>query len=258
MITIKGAGQIEKMRKAGAIVYEALQAVGEAIKPGVTTAELDEIAERAIRNRGAVPNFKNYRGFPATICASVDNVIVHGVPGGTPLKEGSIIGIDVGAVIDGYHGDSAKTFAVGRISPEAQKLIDETERCFWLAIEQARDGARIGDLAHAVQTHAESFGYGVVRAMCGHGIGTQLHEDPEVPNYGRPGVGIRLRKGMTIAVEPMITSGSYEALFLDDGTVVTKDGSLCSHYEHTICISGKGLPELLTLPDGGAWKGGRA
>lgn len=261
MIIIKNAGQIEKLRRAGAIVYEALEAVAKAIEPGVSTRRLDDIAEQVIRSRGGIPSCKGYRmggrgpAYPGTICASVDDEVVHGIPGARRLREGQIISIDIVASLDGYHGDSARTFAVGEVSPEAKRLIEETERCFWLGVKQAVAGNRVHDISKAVQTHAEQCGYGVVRALCGHGVGQDMHEEPEVPNFISPARGPRLQPGMVITIEPMIAQGTWQVSQDSDGwTVRTDDGKLCSHYEHTMVITPDGLPDLLTLPDGGAWK----
>lgn len=249
MITIKNAAQIAKMREAGAMLHDVLTQVKGMIKPGVTTKEIDQFAEKLIRSYGAIPSFLNYEGFPASICASVDSQVVHGIPSkNVVLKEGQILSVDCGLILDGWQSDSAFTAGVGKISEEAQRLIDVTEESFFAAMEVAREGNRISDIGHAVQQYVESRGFSTVRALCGHGIGREMHEDPSVPNYGIPGHGIRLRRGMTIAVEPMITAGDYHVKTLSDGwTVVTADGSLAAHYEHTIAIT-DGEPELLSLP----------
>ena len=249
MITIKNASQIAKMREAGALLHEVLEQLKGKIEPGITTKELDRYAEKLIRGYGAVPSFLNYEGYPASICASVDSQVVHGIPSdSTVLREGQIISIDSGLILDGWQSDSAFTMGVGLISPEAQRLIDVTEQSFFAALQVAREGYRISDIGHAVQQYVEERGYSVVRDLCGHGIGREMHEDPSVPNYGAPGHGVRLRRGMTICIEPMIAAGSYNVKTLRDGwTVVTTDGSLCSHYEHTILIT-DGEPELLSLP----------
>lgn len=248
MITIKSASQIEKMRKSGEITKGALELIEEAIKPGVTTKQLDKIAYDYIKSKGAIPNFLNYNGFPGTICASVNDEVVHGIPNGRQvLKEGDIISIDMGAILDGWHSDAARTFGVGKISDEAQKLIDVTRESFFEGIKYARHGAKLGDISSAIQQYAESFGYGVVRDLVGHGIGTSLHEDPSVPNFGRAGHGVKLAAGMVLAVEPMINEGTWKVEMLDDGwTVVTADGKLSAHYENTIAIT-KGDCEILTL-----------
>lgn len=253
MISIKSPKEIEYMRESGRIVALALSEIEKAIKPGITTHELDKIATDVLKYEGAIPSFKGQEGFegskpyPATICASVNNQVIHGIPGSYTLKEGDIISIDMGALKNGYHGDAARTFGVGKISEEAQKLIDATKGSFFEGLKFAKHGNRISDISHAVQEYAESFGFSVVREFVGHGIGSELHEDPQVPNYGKPGRGPRLSKGMIIAVEPMINQGGYDIEILKDGwTVVTKDGSLSAHYENTILIT-DGEPELLTL-----------
>ena len=249
MITIKNSAQIAKMREAGAMLHEVLTQLRGKIQPGVTTHELDAYAEKLIRSFGAIPSFLNYEGYPASICASVDSQVVHGIPSKkTVLKEGQIISVDCGLILDGWQSDSAFTAPVGRISEEAQRLIDVTEESFFEALKVAREGNRISDIGHAVQQYVEERGFSTVRALCGHGIGREMHEDPQVPNYGIPGHGVRLRRGMTICIEPMIAAGDYHVRTLRDGwTVVTTDGSLCSHYEHTILIT-DGEPELLSYP----------
>ena len=254
MISLKNPDQIAKMRVAGALLYEVLQQLREMVKPGVSTAELDARAEELIRKGHAIPSFLNYEGYPASICASVDDAVVHGIPSKKQvLKEGQIISIDCGLILDGWQADSAFTKGMGQISPECEKLIRVTEECFWQGIRQAVDGNRIGDIGAAVQQHAESHGYGVVRDLTGHGIGQEMHEDPSVPNFGTPGRGVRLRRGMTIAVEPMIAMGRYPVHQLSDGwTIVTNDHKPCAHYEHTIAVT-SGLPEVLTYP-GFSWE----
>ena len=249
MITIKNSAQIARMREAGAMLHEVLTQLRGKIQPGVTTHELDAFAEKLIRSFGAIPSFLNYEGYPASICASVDSQVVHGIPSKkTVLKEGQIISVDCGLILGGWQSDSAFTAPVGRISEEAQRLIDVTEESFFEALKVAREGLRISDIGHAVQQYVEERGFATVRALCGHGIGREMHEDPQVPNYGIPGHGVRLRKGMTICIEPMIAAGDYHVKTLRDGwTVVTTDGSLCSHYEHTILIT-DGEPELLSYP----------
>jgi len=249
MITLKTREQIERMRKAGRVTAGALDAVSRAIRVGVTTKELDAIAEDYIRSHGGIPSFKGYNGFPGSICASVNEEVVHGIPSDRKLKEGDIIGVDTGVILDGWQGDSARTFAVGKISDEAQHLIDVTQQSFYQALEVCRQGYRIGDIGHAVQSYAEANGCSVVRDLCGHGIGRNMHEDPEVPNFGRQGRGIRLQKGLAIAIEPMLNYGSWSVRSLSDGwTIVTADGSLSAHYEHTVVIT-DGEPEILTLLD---------
>ena len=250
MIYLKNAQQLDCMRKSGALLYEVLCRLREAIKPGMSTAELDVYAEQLIRKHKAIPSFLDYQGYPASICASINDEVVHGIPADDVIiQNGDIISVDCGLILDGWQADSAFTVGVGEITPEARKLIDVTEESFYKGIRKAIAGNHLGDIGHAVQAHAESFGYGVVRDLTGHGIGRDMHEDPSVPNFGRPGHGTRLRAGMTLAIEPMIAMGDYHVAQLDDGwTIVTEDGSLCSHYEHTIAINEKGLPELLTYP----------
>ena len=250
MIQIKNAAQLQKMRAAGRLLYEIMQRLREVIKPGETTAALDAFAEALIRRHNAIPSFLNYRGYPKSICASVDDEVVHGIPSDeVVLREGSILSVDCGLILDGWQADSAFTVPIGQVSPEKERLIKLTEDCFFAAARAAVVGNRIGDIGHAVQTLAEGEGLGVVRALTGHGIGRSMHEDPSVPNFGTPGTGARLRRGMTIAVEPMITLGGWSVHEMEDGwTIKTIDGSPCAHYEHTLAIT-DGLPELLTLPD---------
>jgi methionyl aminopeptidase len=244
----KSAEQLAKMRQAGRVVAEMHEKVRAAIRPGVTTLELDAVARKVLDKRGARSNFLNYHGFPAVICTSPNDVIVHGIPGTYRLKEGDIISIDCGAIIDGWHGDAAFTAPVGAISPEAARLVEVTEASLYAGIEQMVDGNRISDIGHAVQGVAEAAGYSVVREYVGHAIGTAMHEKPEVPNYGPPGKGPKLRPGMVFAVEPMVNLGAKETRTLDDGwSVVTLDGSLSAHFEHTIAITDNG-PEVLTVP----------
>ncbi|MDD3409676.1 MAG: type I methionyl aminopeptidase [Eubacteriales bacterium] len=250
MIYLKNAQQIDCMRRSGAALYEVLCRLKEAIKPGMSTAELDVYAEQLIRKHKAIPTELGYQGYPSCICASVNDEVVHGIPSEEMiLKDGDILSVDCTLALDGWQADSAFTVGVGEITPERRKLIDVTEECFFRGVRKAVNGNHLGDVSHAVQEYAESFGYGVIRDLTGHGIGRSMHEDPSVPNYGRPGHGVKLRPGMTLAVEPMIAMGSYEVAQLEDGwTIVTQDGSVCSHYEHTIAINEKGLPELLTYP----------
>lgn len=248
MILIKSESEIELMRESGQITGGALRLAEESVRPGMTTKELDSLIENYIRSHGARPSFKNYNGFPAAACISVNEVVVHGIPSHNKvLKEGDIVSVDVGSYLRGYHSDAARTFAVGKISDEAQKLIDVTRQSFFEGIKHAVPGMRIGDIGYHVQQYAESFGFGVVREMVGHGVGRALHEAPDVPNYGREGHGIRLVEGMCIAVEPMITQGSFKIKTLPDGwTTVTADGKLAAHYENTLAITHDG-PKLLTL-----------
>lgn len=248
MVNIKSASEIAKMQKSGEIVALAHRAIGEAICDGVTTEELDRIAFDVIKSKGAVPSFLNYNGFPKSICASVNNVVIHGIPSSdVVLKNGDIIGVDIGAFFDGYHGDRAVTYAVGEISDVARRLIETAEQAFFNGISFAREGQRISDISAEVQRYVESQGFSVVKDFVGHGLGTSLHEPPEVPNYGEPGRGVRLYCGMTIAVEPMINSGKSGVSIAKDGwTVTTVDGSLSAHYEHSIAIT-KNEPLLLTV-----------
>lgn len=252
MIQIKSEKEIEYMREAGKIVALALNAIEKAIKPGVTTKELDKVAEQVLKENGAKPSFKGQEGFegsvpyPATICASVNNEVIHGIPNDYKLKEGDIISIDMGAIKHGYHGDAARTFAVGKISDKAKKIIEVTKQSFFEGIKKATHGNRISDISNAVQAYVEKEGFSVVRDFVGHGIGSELHEEPQVPNYGKPGHGPRLVKGMTIAVEPMVNEGTYNVTVLKNRwTVVTCDGKLSAHYENTILIT-DGEPEILT------------
>lgn len=248
MITIKNETQIEKMRKAGELLHSVLEALRNEIEPGVTTLHLDQMAEKLIRQAGAIPSFKGFEGFPYSICASVDDQVVHGFSNKKKLRQGQLLSVDCGVILDGWQSDSAFSVLVGGGSPEAQKLIDVTEECFWIGANIARPGNRMGDLSHAIQVHAEKHGYGVIRDLCGHGIGQEMHEDPSVPNFGRPGRGVKLQKGMTIAIEPMIAMGTWRVYVDDDGwTVHTQDGKMCSHYEHTVLIT-DGEPEILSYP----------
>lgn len=248
MIIIKNDSEIEKMRRAGRLVGETLSMLEKEVKPGITTAELDKLGEKYIRSNGGIPSFKGYGGFPASICTSVNEQIVHGIPSHeVVLKEGDIISVDCGAILDGYQGDAARTFPVGNISDEAKKLIEVTKESFFKGAEKAIVGNRLTDISSAVQKYAESFGYSVVRDYVGHGIGRDMHEDPEVPNYGRPGRGPKLVHGMVLAIEPMVNIGTYNVKVLsNDWTVVTEDGSLSAHYENTVAILNDG-PEILTL-----------
>lgn len=247
MIILKSSREIGFMKDAGKIVAETLVKIQEAVKPGVTTLELDKIAEKYIRSCGAVPSFKGYGGFPGSICASVNDEVVHGIPSGLKiLKDGDIVSIDIGAVIDGYHGDAAKTFPVGEVGSEVVKLLEVTEQALYKAIELAKAGNNLGDVSHAVQSYAQKYGYGVVRDYVGHGIGKRMHEDPQIPNYGSAGRGPRLKSGMTLAIEPMINLGTHEVMKLKDNwTVVTKDKKPSAHFEHTIAII-DGEPEIMT------------
>jgi len=247
MVTRKSRAEIERMKQAGRVVAEVLDKIEAEIRPGASTADLDAIAEAHILASGATPSFKGLYGFPKTLCTSIDQEIVHGIPSSKrALVEGSILSVDVGVQMDGLHADSAATFAVGEISREAERLLDVTQQCLAAGIAHARVGNHVGDIGHAVQQVAEGAGYGVVRELVGHGIGTRFHEEPQVPNYGAPRRGPRLLEGMTIAIEPMITMGSPTTRTLPDKwTVVTADGSLSAHFEHTVAITSNG-PRILT------------
>ena len=249
MIVLKTGRELKVMREACRISAEALRLAGNAVEPGVTTAEIDRIAEKFILSQSAVPNFKNYQGYPATACISINNEVIHGIPSKKRvIKSGDIVSIDLGAKFDGYHGDNAATFACGDITDEAKRLIDTTRESLYEGIAAAVSGGRLGDIGHAIQQYVEQRGYSVVRKFVGHGVGTQLHEAPEVPNFGTPGRGIRLMPGMTLAIEPMINQGGYDVKVLPDGwTVLTKDGSLSAHFEHTVAITPDG-PQILTKP----------
>ncbi len=252
-IQIKTPGQIAIMREAGLVVARTLETVAAAVRPGVTTAELDALAEREIRAAGATPSFLGYHGYPATICTSVNDEIVHGIPSpARRLNEGDIVSIDCGAIVGGWHGDAAVTVGVGAISAEHAALLRACEAALWQGLARARAGGRLGDISHAVEASIAQAGpYGVVEEYTGHGIGTAMHMDPPVPNYGRPGRGPRLRTGMALAIEPMVTIGSPETVLLDDGwTVITADGTRAAHFEHTVAITAGG-PWVLTAEDGG-------
>ncbi|MGN0556731.1 MAG: type I methionyl aminopeptidase [Acutalibacteraceae bacterium] len=250
MIVLKTTRELEFMREAGRISAQALELVGKAVKPGISTAELDKIAYDFIISKGAKPNFLNYGGFPATACISINNQVIHGIPSKhTILKNGDIVSVDLGAAVDGYNGDNAATFACGEISDEAQRLIDVTRESLYEGIKAVAVGGRIGDIGSAVQQYVEARGYSVVRKFVGHGVGASLHEDPEVPNYGRAGHGVRLQRGMTLAIEPMVNAGDYDVRQLADGwTVVTADGSLSAHFEHSVAVTDSGAV-ILTDPN---------
>lgn len=247
-VTIKSAREIERMRVAGKILASVHEELGKALKPGMSTLDIDRLGEELIRSHGCVPSFKNYNGYPASICVSVNDEIVHGIPNSHRIiHEGDIVSLDAGVIYEGYHSDAARTHAVGVVDPAAQKLIDVTRESFFEGIRQAKAGNYLNDISSAIQAYAESFGYGVVRDLVGHGIGSHLHEDPEVPNFARKKKGIRLQAGMTLAVEPMINAGTWQVSWMSDGwTVVTKDHSLSAHYENTILIT-DGEPEILSL-----------
>ncbi len=250
MIPIKNEREISMMRQACKITAAARALAGEMVRPGVTTKEIDKAVHDFIVSQGATPSFLNYSGYPASACISVNQTVIHGIPDSRVLNEGDIVSIDVGAYFGGFHGDCAATFACGEISPEAQKLIDVTKQSFFEGIQFARQGNRVSDIGHAVQAYVETNGFSVVRDFIGHGVGANLHEEPEVPNYGKPGRGPRLIKGMTIAVEPMVNMGTHMVRVLQDGwTTVTADGKLSAHYENTVLIT-DGEPEILTVTEG--------
>lgn len=246
-MTLKSPQEIAKMRVAGRVVAQALEAMRAYIRPGVTTAQVDAVGEAAIRKAGATPSFKGLYGFPATVCVAVNDEVVHGIPGKRTLRNGDIIKIDTGAFLDGWHGDATITVPVGEIDEEARRLVQTTYDALFAGIAQCRSGKRIGDIGHAIQEYAESRGYGVVRQYVGHAIGRHIHEEPQVPNYGTPGTGTLLRKGMVLTIEPMLTVGTYETHTLPDKwTVATNDGKRAAQFEHTVAVT-DGEPEILTL-----------
>ncbi|MCL6450380.1 MAG: type I methionyl aminopeptidase [Acetobacteraceae bacterium] len=247
MILLKSEQELGYLREAGRIVAESRRVLEDAVRPGVTTAELDELAEKFIRSRGAQPAFKGYRGFPGSICTSVNDEVVHGIPGPRGLKAGDIISIDLGVVYRGYYGDAAFTLPVGEVSPEARRLLQVTEEALWRGIEQARPHRRLSDISWAVQSYVEANGFSVVRDYVGHGIGVSMHEEPQVPNFGPPGLGPELVPGMTLAIEPMVNQGGPEVVLdPDQWTVRTRDGGLSAHFEHTVAVTPRG-PWVLTL-----------
>ena len=249
MISIKSAREIETMRRSGKITARVLGDLMRAVKPGMTTRQLDQLAENGIRSLGGIPTFKGYHGYPASICASVNDEVVHGIPGGGVLREGDLLSIDIGTTFEGYVSDSAVTVAVGEVGEHAKALMRVTQECLMIGISQMYKGKRLGDIGSAIQAHAEKHGYGVVRELVGHGVGQKMHEEPQVPNYGKAGAGLELRPGLVLAIEPMITEGHYAVETLKDGwTVVTADGKLAAHFEHTIAITDDG-PKILTLRD---------
>ena len=250
MIVCRSAAELEQMREAGRLVGEVLSELAAAVAPGVSTADLDELAEKRIRQAGATPAFKGYHGYPATICASINDEVIHGIPSGRRvLNEGDIISIDVGASLDGYFGDSAVTLPVGQISEDAAALLRVTEEALYKAIDEAKSGNRVSDIGHAVQKHVEAYGFSVVREFVGHGIGQRMHEEPQIPNYGEPGHGPRLAEGMVLAIEPMVNAGTAAVKVLADGwTAVTRDKSLSAHFEHTVAVTA-GEPWILTARD---------
>ena len=251
MIELKSAREIGLMRAGGHILADVMDRLRELVKPGLSTLEIDEDVEAFIRSRGAVPAFKGYRGFPATVCISINEEVVHGIPSAhRRLKEGDIVGLDLGCIVEGYYADCAFTLAIGDVPPKVQQLLDVTRESLDVAIAECRAGRRLSDVSHAVQAHVEGHGFGVVRQFVGHGIGRALHEDPQIPNFGEPGRGPQLRPGMVLAIEPMVTMGSWEVKVLDDGwTAVTRDGSLAAHFEHTIAVTDD-APEVLTSRTG--------
>ena len=250
MITIKNAHQLEAMRQACKITAAARALAGEMVRPGVTTRQIDKAVHDFIVSQGAKPSFLNYSGYPASACISVNSTVIHGIPSDYALREGDIVSVDVGAYYKGFHGDCAATFPCGAISAEAQRLIDVTKQSFFEGLAFVRPGHRVSDISHAIQSYVESNGYSVVRAFVGHGVGAQLHEEPEVPNFGAPGHGPRLLPGMTLAIEPMVNMGTYQVHVLKDRwTTVTADGKLSAHYENTVLIT-DGEPEILTVNGG--------
>lgn len=246
MIVKKTPEQIDRMAAAGDVLVRTLELVEGKIRPGVTTQELDEAAERFIRSQGATPAFKGYRGFPGSICASPNAMVVHGIPGRYRLERGDVLSVDVGVVLDGWVADAARTFPVGPITPVAQKLLETTEGSLFAAVPQCVAGNRLGDISHAIQQHVEAEGFSIIRSLVGHGIGREMHEDPQIPNYGPPGRGPRLEEGMVLAIEPMVTAGRHQVRMADDQwSIFTQDGSLAAHFEFTIAITGDG-PRVLT------------
>ena len=246
MIVRKSADEIETMARAGRVVAETIALMGETIRPGISTRELDELAEELIRSRGGVPTFKGYRGFPASICASPNDMVVHGIPGGYRVEEGDLLTVDVGVTLEGFVADSAYTFAVGEVGEEAERLLAVCQAALAAGIAEARDGNHVGDISAAVQRVTEEAGFSVIKSLVGHGVGRSMHEEPQVPNYGRPGRGPKLATGMTIAIEPMITAGGEEvAVADDDWSISTVDGSLSAHFEHTVAVTENG-PRILT------------
>ena len=247
MIVLKSTREIGIMRRAGGVLADVVERLREIVTPGMSTLEIDEEVETFIASRGAQPAFKGYRGFPATVCVSINNEVVHGIPSAQRrVKEGDIVGLDLGCIVDGYYADCAFTLPVGEIPADVQRLLDVTRESLERAIAECRKGRRLSDVSHAVQSHVEAHGFSVVRAFVGHGIGRALHEEPQVPNFGEPGRGPELKPGMVLAIEPMVTMGSWEVTILDDGwTAVTRDGSLAAHFEHTIAVTEHG-PEVLT------------
>ena len=251
MIIVKTVDELERMRRSGILAAEALREVARAVRPGVTGAALDRIAETFIRDHGGTPSFKGYRGFPASVCISVNDEVVHGIPDGRPLRDGQIVSIDLGAVIEGFHGDTAVTVPVGEVGKELRRLLTVAREALYKGIEAVRPGQALGDVGGAVQRHAERAGFSVVRDFAGHGIGRHLHEEPQVPNFGEPGTGTVLRPGMTLAIEPMVNLGGSEVVMDGDGwTVRTRDGRPSAHFEHTVAVSEDGSDVLTAIPGG--------
>ena len=246
MIVRKSSGEIAKIAAAGAILADCIDALTEVAAPGLTTAELDRVAEKFIRQHRGVPTFLGYRGFPASICASPNDMVVHGIPGKYRVAEGDLLSLDVGVTLDGYVADSAVTLGMGAVEPEAQRLMDVTAESLEAGLAECREGRRLGDISHAVQEVVEAAGFSVVRSLVGHGVGKEMHEDPQIPNYGDPGRGPRLEEGMVFAIEPMVDAGAYDVVVADDGWAIhTADGSLSAHFEHTVAVGKKG-PRVLT------------
>ena len=246
MIIRKATGEIERMARAGEVVADTLALIGEHARPGVTTQELDELADEFIRSRGGTPTFKGYRGYPASICTSPNEMVVHGIPGPYTLKDGDILSVDVGVTLDGFVADSAYTFPIGDVSAEAERLLEGCQAALAAGIEQCRVGNRLSDISHAIQVTTEEQGFSVVRSLVGHGVGRSMHEDPQIPNYGEPGRGPKLSPGVTIAIEPMITAGAEDIVLADDRwSISTADGSLAAHFEHTVAVTENG-PRILT------------
>jgi methionyl aminopeptidase len=246
VIVKKSPAEIDKMAAAGAILVRTMDLLAAKIRPGVTTGELDAAAEKFIRSQGATPAFKGYRGFPGSICASPNDMVVHGIPGKFKLRRGDLLSVDIGVVLDGWVADAARTFPVGDVSPVASKLLEATEGSLFKAVEQCKAGNRLGDVSHAIQTHVEAEGFSIVRSLVGHGIGRSMHEEPQIPNYGPPGKGVLLEEGMVLAVEPMVTAGRHMVRMGDDGwAIYSQDGSLAAHFEFTIAITAAG-PRVLT------------
>jgi methionyl aminopeptidase len=249
-VYLRGREEIDAIREAARLVARTLTMLGREIRPGVSTQRLDELAESFIRDHGARPAFKGYRGFPASICPSINDEVVHGIPGARTLAEGDIVGMDVGVEKDGYYGDAACTFPVGKVGADVERLLQVTREALMRGVAQAKAGNRVGDISHAIQSHVEAHGFSVVRSLVGHGIGRHMHEEPQVPNYGTPDRGPRLMAGQVLAIEPMVNVGAPDVVTRPDGwTVVTKDGSLSAHFEHTVAVGAEG-PEILSLSDG--------